>query len=167
MKNLLFILAFLLPLALTAQTETAAPIKTKKNTISASTYLGSTPGLSFDYRRNIGKDREVIIGTRSNYTDNSSLNIGFRKYYNTANKFSYGFGVDAGMRKRNIIGDNFVSRTLENTFQRVNSKEIRVVAGAYYKLGDRVNLMAEIYMKPLGFMFKSGRRTQVGLQYDF
>jgi len=123
MKNLLIILAIILPIALSGQTETATQTTPeKKNTITASTFLGSTSGLAIDYRRGFSKNREFIIGANTSFSGARSLNIGFRKYYNTSNKLSIGFGLDAGLKNRQIIGDNFFTRAVEKTFMKVGLK---------------------------------------------
>lgn len=171
MKNLLLILATLLPLALSGQAETAVtPTPIKKNTITASTYLSSTSGIALDYRRNLSKNREFIVGTNTSFNGINSFNVGFRKYYYTENKLSVAFGVDAGLKKRNIIGDNLISRTIENTMPKLNYGDLKFVAGTYYKLDNKFNLMAEVLVRPLGGWFNNSgdrRKLKVGLQYKF
>ena len=155
-------------MALCGQSETTTT-PTKKNSITASTYLGSSSGLALDYRRDINKNREFIVGVQSAYNGVSGLNIGFRKYYYTENRLSVGFGFDAGLKQRNIIGNNFVSRTIESTIPKVDYAELRFVSGAYYKLNNKLDLMAEMQLKPSIFVRSAlnNRRLKIGLKYNF
>jgi len=165
MKNLLIILAIILPIALTAQSKT--PTETtpsKKNAITAS--IGTTGGLALDYRRDLKKNRDLIIGFNSSYDGTSKLNLGFRKYYNTDKKLSFGLGFDAGLKKRTIIGDNLFTKAIENTFLKVNHADLRVVTGAYYKLGDKFDLMGEVQLRPLA-LFNRSKNFKIGLKYKF
>lgn len=169
MKKLIYILAFLLPMALTGQSETNKTIvPKKKNALTASTFLGYSSGLAIDYRRGFGKSSEFILGAETTYGGVRGFNVGFRKYYATQKKFSVGFGLDAGLKERNIIGDNRLSRALEKTLLKVDFGEITVVGGAYYKLATKLDLMAEIQMKPLAYRnLGNSRRLKVGLKYNF
>ena len=155
--------------ALTGQSETITTKTAKKNSITASTFLGQTAGIALDYRRDAYKNREFVFGVRTSYQGVSSLNVGFRKYYRTQEKLSFGFGFDAGLKRRNIIGDNLVSRTIENTVPKLNYGEIKFVTGAYYKLDDRFELMTEVQLRPyLPFLANTNhRRIKLGLKYNF
>lgn len=156
-------------MALTGQSETITTTNDKKNSITASTFLGQTAGIAFDYRRDAYKNRQFILGVRTSYQGVTSLNAGFRKYYRTDKKLSVGIGFDAGLKRRNIIGDNLVSRTIENTIPKLNYGEVKFVTGAYYKLDDRFELMTEVQLRPfLPFLADaSTRKIKVGLKYNF
>lgn len=148
-------------------TETVTPAK--KNAITASTIISSNSGVALDYRRQLNKNREFIVGFKSSYNGSMGFNVGYRKYFYADKKLSLSLGADAGLKPRNFIGNGPVSRALETTFQKVDFGDIKLITGAYYQLNDNLDLMTEIELRSLIPFFRSSsnRSLKVGLKYSF
>ncbi len=167
MKNLIFVFALLLPLATIGQSEIT--LNKKKNTITASAYLSGHSGLAIDYRRTLIGNQQLVIGVQKDRFSPRQFVFGYRYNIKPENKLSYAVGLDVLTRKRNVIGDNFVSRTIE-LVPRPEYKTLRFVGGFYYELTERVDLMTEIHMKTMLSALFSNRASNslhFGLKYDF
>lgn len=156
---------FLLPMLLVGQSETTS---IKLNSITGSVFLSGDSGFAVDYRRTVKKNQQLVLGIQDDGFASPEFVFGYRANLKSEKKLSYAVGFDLLLRKRNVIGDNILSRTIEILPKPVYSS-VRAVGGLYYQINDRLDFMTELHVKTLLAVFtpRATNALHIGLKYDF